>query len=310
MAGIKIRAHCHCRRFDCSFVIPAAHLPLQSAFCSCSSCRHATGQLAASFATISLPQEELKLDVSRLSRYDTSDIRQRYFCPGCGANIVDLTDDKWRFCTGIIAETSDLALARKLIFVEDTVDGGMAPWLRDVGKVFAEGSGSRELQDEAPRASSKTGSRKNDILLGKCHCGKVQFEILPPTDGQRYEAGLDACSSCRLTTGFEISSWTSVPLSQVRLVRGPPLELRTDSSTMYESSPGVFRHFCSICGAATFVAKRDQSWVDIAAGLLRAQEGARAENWLQWKELGFLDEMGDQRLRKQLERGFEEWSTN
>lgn len=307
MATVSVRAHCHCKRFDFSFDLPANHLPLQSAFCSCSSCRHATGQLAASFATVSLPQQELKLDVSRLSRYDTSEIRQRYFCPRCGANVVDLTDDKWRFCTGTIAETPDVALERKLIFVEDTVDGGMAPWLKDVRKAFAEGSGSRELQDEALWTSSKKGSKGTETLLGKCHCGRVQFEILPPTDGQYYEAGLDACASCRLTTGFEISSWTSVPLTQVRLLGGAPL-LRPEEPSGYESSPGVFRYFCGTCGAATFIVKKDQSWVDIAAGLLRADEGARAESWLQWKELGFMDEMGDQDLRKQLERRFEEWS--
>lgn len=310
MAAISIIAHCHCRRFDVGFSLPESHLPLQSAFCSCNSCRYATGQLAASFVTVELPARELDLDVSLLSVFRTSDGRKRHFCPDCGANVVDLADDKWRFCTGTVADTPGLVLERRLIFVEDARDGGMAPWLKDVGRIFAEGTGSQMLHSEQLRgqSTSSTPAAMPTALPGKCHCGTVQFEILPLVNA-RHHAGLDACKSCRLTTGFEITCWVSVPLDHVRKADGNGLQLNTLPARSYESSPGVFRYFCSRCGAAVLVAKKDQPWVDIAAGLLRAPEGARAENWLQWKELGFLDELDDTVLRNHLRVRFDESSS-
>jgi hypothetical protein len=51
----------------------------------------------------------------------------------------------------------------------------------------------------------------------------------------------------------------------------------------YESSPGVLREFCGTCGATIFW---HDKWrpevVDVSVGLLEAQEGARAEEWLEW----------------------------
>lgn len=51
----------------------------------------------------------------------------------------------------------------------------------------------------------------------------------------------------------------------------------------YESSEGVMREFCGVCGATVFW---HDKWrlevVDVSVGLLDAGEGARAEVWLEW----------------------------
>jgi hypothetical protein len=307
METTRVQAHCHCKHFTLELSIPSTAFPLSSAFCSCSLCRHATGQLAASFATIPRDTDTAGIDVSDLSHYATSGHRTRYFCPRCGANVMDFDkcDGMWRFCTGIMAKTEGL-LKRDQIYIGDTEDGGLGLWLEGVGTKFWVDSGSEVIQSDhriLQSASSTSALPLDALLKARCQCGDVEFSIKAPSNGERYTAGIDACSSCRLTTGFELTAWTSIPLDKVQMPDKAPLDLSMRALKKYESSPGVYRYFCGKCGAAIFVGKHNQDWIDIAAGLLRAEEGARAERWLDWKELGFPDEATDQKLVKMLRDG-------
>lgn len=129
---------------------------------------------------------------------------------------------------------------------------------------------------------------------------------LRPSDSPRpthYMAGTCACKSCRLTSGFEIQTWAFVPRSNIMIhISGSadsnqtidreqgtslmPLDFTTLPQGIvqaYESSPGVLREFCGSCGATIFWHDR---WrpdiIDVSVGLLKAPEGSRAENWLEW----------------------------
>ncbi|KAK5063123.1 hypothetical protein LTR84_005199 [Exophiala bonariae] len=268
---------------------------------------HSTGQLAASFAVIPVNPGDLKIPVFNLSHYATSEHRVRCFCPECGANVMDFeqSDGMWRICTGIMDETQGL-LKRDQIWLEDTLDGGQALWLEGIGERFMVGNGSEVVQQnhaifKAPNPVSPIMSEER--LLGRCHCGEVEFGVGAPPTGERYDAGIDTCTSCRLTTGFELTAWTSVPLEKVQMTSGAPLNLSMNSLKRYSSSLGVQRYFCEHCGATIFVGKDDQSWIDIAVGLFRADEGARAERWLKWNEVGFPDEATDQNLITTLRKG-------
>lgn len=304
-----LTAQCHCGHFALSLTLPSTDFPLNSSFCNCTSCRYSTGQLAASFAVIPTPKNELNLNISRLSRYDSSKHRSRYFCPNCGANVLDLADDgRWRFCTGVTDETAGL-LDRNVIFVGDTKDGGIAVWLKHLKPMFVAGpgTGAEEVDLAALTRPSYPSLPEDARLQCKCHCGGVSFQILPPKEGQGFTAGIDTCTSCRLTTGFELCTWTSVPLDNVQMADGKPLDLSAGTLKYHNSSKGVYRYFCRTCGATVFCAKDDQSWIDIAAGLLRAEEGARAERWLDWREIGYPDEATDQELIGKLKEEFEDW---
>jgi hypothetical protein len=204
-------------------------------------------------------------------------------------------------------------LERNVIFVGDTGDVGMSVWLYGegggVGKRFVGGPDSEEVEEHEFRTLSRSSSDlpADARLDGTCHCGGVHFQILRPAERKGYTAGIDTCTSCRLTTGFELTFWTSVPLNNVQMPDGSPLDLSArNSGTLkcYNSSKGVYRYFCGACGAAAFIAKDEQSWVGVAAGLLRAEEGVRAERWLDWKEIGFAEEATDQELVRALEKGF------
>ncbi|KAJ9602326.1 hypothetical protein H2200_013181 [Cladophialophora chaetospira] len=312
MATTTLRVQCHCKSTAFTFPVPSTSFPLSSGLCSCSSCRFATGQLAASFAVFPLDPNHLKLDVSGLSSYASSDHRTRYFCPTCGANVLDFDrlDGMWRACTGALDRTQGL-LERNLIFIDDTRDGGLTVWMDGVGKKFAD-SGDHEPMEGGParpQATEPAALHPDARLHGFCHCNGVQFDILPPSDGERYEGGLCACTSCRTTAGFEITAWTSVPLSQIQTPGQQSLDLSAGTLKQYTSSPGTSRYFCGRCGATVFCAHDNQSWIDVAVGLLRAKEGSRAERWIKWSELGFPEEATDQEMIKRLAQGFKRWQS-
>jgi hypothetical protein len=138
--------------------------------------------------------------------------------------------------------------------------------------------------------------------------------------GCKYLAGTCACRSCRLTSGFDVQTWAFVPRANVFLrvpaaraggsvlgagsggkdgddaSEGDDTVIPLDFTVLrqlesagqpllksYESSPGVIREFCPVCGATVFW---HDKWrpevVDVSVGLLDAKEGARAEEWLEW----------------------------
>jgi hypothetical protein len=131
----------------------------------------------------------------------------------------------------------------------------------------------------------------------------------------RYLAGTCACKSCRLSTGYEIQTWAFIPRLAISLsVSSNPVTNITESNVSakyetqdaespipldfevlrnlpagrnplrsYESSQGVLREFCHVCGATVFWhSNKRPDLIDVSVGLLQATEGARAETLLEW----------------------------
>lgn len=109
-------------------------------------------------------------------------------------------------------------------------------------------------------------------------------------EGKKYMAGTCACRSCRLFTGFEIQQWAFIPKANIYFHMKDnevvPLDfekLPQGILTTYNSKSGVFREFCGGCGATVFWHDTSRPGIiDVSVGLLMAEEGARAENWLSW----------------------------
>jgi hypothetical protein len=104
----------------------------------------------------------------------------------------------------------------------------------------------------------------------------------------KFLAGLCSCNSCRLASGIEITPWAFIPRIDISLDAEGKIPFESTFGTLktYNSSEGVTRSFCSICGAIVFFAdsERDKTTLlDVAAGLLSAPEGSRAESWLEWR---------------------------
>jgi len=287
-----------------------------------------TGQLFASFAVIPLPARP---DVSNLTAYASSSKLTRYFCPCCGASVANFEEAEWELATGIVepltrtdaaGETGGL-LNRVLLCLSDTADGGVALWLDKRRLKFMTDRGKREAnvaevmemskksREELARPSSSAAeSDAENWLRARCHCGSTKFQISRSSSHDRYPAMLDGCTSCRTAEGFEITSWTRVPLTKLHAIDGSPLDLTKAGLVGYSSSPGVTRWFCSTCGATVFFHKEKTETAGVGVGLLEAG-GARAEGWLKWekseqKSIFFGGEALDGAFVQELEIGMKE----
>ncbi len=72
---------------------------------------------------------------------------------------------------------------------------------------------------------------------GRCLCGQVTFEF----DGKVNWAGHCHCESCRRNTSSPVATFFAVAHESYRFTGETP--------SIYESSPGVRRHFCGNCGS-------------------------------------------------------------
>lgn len=245
---------------------------------------------------------------------------------------------RWGVATGILDLIASTVWFSDHVFVRETKDGGAACWLQEThrealrsfvgaGQNYYTGRSSEQLVLEQ-KAQSCPPVPVQIQLEASCLCKAVRFHITRPdpsqqsatpaapnflrgdlTDtawwfcgnGTKYLAGLCACRSCRLTSGFEIQPWASVPKANIFLNssigQGPmPLDfdnLPPSTFTSYETSPGHARHFCQTCGATAFAHKKDKpDLVRVSVGLFDAVEGARAEMWLKWwtGRIGFQEQ--------------------
>ena len=182
------------------------------------------------------------------------------------------------------------------------------------------------------------GSASSEKLRGSCHCGGVHFSITRPTErsselsapwpnlivpsssghaenpkdvkwwlrvgGTKYLAGTCACRSCRLESGTPIQTWAFVPKANIEQLDGSALDFDMGTLKQYNSSPGCYREFCSTCGATVFWHCEERpELIDLSVGILRAPEGSRAEEWLEWwtDRVSFKEEAFDIRLANVLE---------
>lgn len=163
-----------------------------------------------------------------------------------------------------------------------------------------------------------------DELYAHCHCGGVKLWIsrpgeestrtvrnaafpdllIPESSGAsranpandpwwapragKFLAGTCACTSCRTSSGFEVTWWSFVPVALISVDDGKggraPFRRQPYWGTMaaYRSSDDVTRTFCSDCGCTFFWDGDERPMlVDLAVGTLDAPGGkVRAEDWL------------------------------
>mgnify|MGYP001161870538 FL=1 len=103
-------------------------------------------------------------------------------------------------------------------------------------------------------------------LRASCLCQGVALEI----DGSVRDMLFCHCSMCRKAHGTAFRARGRVRTADLRWVRGEELV------SFYESSPGEFRGFCSVCGSNIFTkfAARPQE-LGLALGILDDDPGNR-----------------------------------
>jgi hypothetical protein len=116
---------------------------------------------------------------------------------------------------------------------------------------------------------------------GSCLCGAVRYTVTGP---MRPVIACH-CSQCRKTSGHYVAA-TNAPKTHVSIEGAEHL-------TRYESSPGVTREFCSICGSQLFWNDSRSANLAIFAGTLDQAAGLRLAGHIYCADKGAYYEIDD-----------------
>jgi hypothetical protein len=97
----------------------------------------------------------------------------------------------------------------------------------------------------------------HEPLAGRCLCGAVTFELLPPVR----DVIVCHCRQCARWTGYAVAA-TAVTSENFRLIQGK------ESLKWYSASEHAERGFCSVCGSSLFWKPSDGSRISVLAGAL------------------------------------------
>ncbi|KAI9924119.1 hypothetical protein ASPWEDRAFT_430953 [Aspergillus wentii DTO 134E9] len=315
--------------------------------CHCDSCRAITGLLCSSYRLLHTRPQKLESlgeynQSEGICRYFCRTCGAHVF--------VHLEhSDQFLVASGLLVTKPPQLLSIQHWQIGDTHDGGLSSFLPGESVATRPGycrlhaeiraqSPAEAIPEYLESPDTASDSEHYRILQAQCYCGGVEFHITPPdssskdayspwpdllvpyhstssvntedvkwwlqTGNTKYLAGTCACDSCRLASGFPIQTWAFVPRSNISNID------RSLTMQQYESSPGVYREFCSRCGATVFWHCQERPRIiDVSVGLLHAKSGARAEEWLEWAtgRVSFAEMALEKKLIQMLEKGLRNW---
>lgn len=158
---------------------------------------------------------------------------------------------------------------------------------------------------------------RDALLTAECRCGGVSLRIKradhkatdtpadfnPSGENDKYTARACVCRDCRLHQGVTEAFWWYLPYSQVINPHTNQVVAHRDAALTEEgrkaneglklthykrSHPSgewdAYRAFCKTCGASVFYNFSDRPNItNIAAGLIKAEEGIMARRWVSWE---------------------------
>lgn len=239
----SLRLSCLCGDITRSIDLPKSSLPIPITFCHCDSCRHVTGILYVS--NLFLPSTSTHTHIGGDPRgYKTATNLTRFFCGRCGSHCyLNLApSDLVGVACGVLDKIEGVAEFKAHAHVTDTKDGGFTDWL-PLPRWEGWPRQSKEIQSGTKLVPARPADgiqASQTRLRGRCHCGGVQFDITRPSEdssnlsspwpdmlvpyhqegrenakdekwwlrpGGKYLAGVCACRSCRLASGYDIQPW-------------------------------------------------------------------------------------------------------
>ncbi|KAJ5090464.1 hypothetical protein N7532_009148 [Penicillium argentinense] len=250
--------------------------------CHCSVCRYTHGAPCSFHTPLPVGVEPEFIAPSRLDKLtcygEPGSKSGLYFCSTCGCHIGGYYG-QWTVSTAIFDANRDdnILLFNAHMLPDSSPDGGIAA-------IFSTVDG-RQLQIDdldgkalpspvLPRELQST----NEQLRAQCHCGGVSFTIARPS-----AAFLASPESKGVVSGANVIAWMFVALDHISPAPSKDGFL-IGTAKAYQSSDDVTRVFCGTCGATVFYhCKERPHIIDVAMGILRAPEGAMAENWSVWR---------------------------
>lgn len=108
---------------------------------------------------------------------------------------------------------------------------------------------------------------------GRCLCGAVRYRFEGPPNWQAH----CHCESCRRATSSPITSFFGVDHGRI--------EWSGTAPRIFESSPGIFRSFCPVCGSPlTYQSKLRTHEIDLYALTLDDPTAFAADRHVMWNE--------------------------
>ncbi|KAL2828753.1 Mss4-like protein [Aspergillus cavernicola] len=304
--------------------------------CHCTPCHTVTGQICFSYYLL-----QAQPQLQSLEEYQQSNSISRYFCGTCGSHVFAhcVHTGHYFVASGLLDSPPQTESVRHWR-ASDTHDGGLSSFLPGDSAPTAVPCWLTNGQDASGEIKSEKSSDPSQ-LLARCHCGGIDLYITRPdstseeawspwpdiivpyisgTNAEneedvkwwlcagktKYMAGACVCRTCRLGSGFSIQTWAFIPKSNILTAQKSPLAYGVGTMKRYESSPKVYREFCNCCGASVFWhCEQRPLLIDVSVGLLQADSGSRAEEWLEWTtgRISFAEMAVDKSLLQQLEAG-------
>jgi hypothetical protein len=109
--------------------------------------------------------------------------------------------------------------------------------------------------------------RRDGMVRGSCLCGRVKYRI----NGALTRALYCHCQMCRKAQGSAFRARASAKASEFEWLQGE------EAVTFYESSPGNYRGFCSVCGSPVVSKFHGVPYVGVPLGPLDDDPGVRPE---------------------------------
>lgn len=252
-------------------------------------------------------------------------------------------------CPGALEDAEGMWKFDSHTYVAATQDGGLRDWVpNDIAWEGWDQKSERvpegTMFQKSMAKASISGLQKP--LHARCHCGGVQFDITRPDENSwmafshwpdllrpfhlgreasenhddvkwwlrandtKYLAGICACNSCRKASGFDVQPWAFIPRANIQQDGGRPMDFGMGTLRQYSSSLGSYRNFCGECGAMVFWHSDERpTLIDVSVGLLEAESGARAEEWLDWctERVSFAECAQKKSLVMAVASGLREW---
>lgn len=102
------------------------------------------------------------------------------------------------------------------------------------------------------------------MIQGSCLCGGIVYEI----DEEHIELINNChCVNCRKVSGAAFGTFVQIAGQHFRWIKGQ------DLVSTFESSPGIHRAFCSVCGSRAPQSRNWEEHVGIPAGGLDGDPG-------------------------------------
>jgi hypothetical protein len=121
-------------------------------------------------------------------------------------------------------------------------------------------------------------------MKGSCLCGAVTYQA----DAPGLAMGHCSCRTCRKAHAAPFTTTGRVPRDKFRWLSG------ADRLSVFESSPGKNRHFCSVCGSHLIAERPAEAHVIVRTATLDDDPGSKPliHIW-QSHEVPWLDYRGE-----------------